>query len=221
MSFWAEISTFLRQSRGAFGTTGSVWPSSRFGGQALAAPLAGARPAARILEAGPGTGAVTRQIVRHLQPGDRLDVVELNEAFHRYLGERIAAEPCYAHCRAQITLIRAPVQELPGEGVYDHIVSGLPLNNFDPSLIEEVFAAFQRLLRPGGALSYFEYAWIRHLKTPFAGRAERARLRAVSNTVDRFIADFEYQHRLVLLNVPPMVVRYLRFKPGTAERSCG
>src|SRR5262249_44899667 len=25
MGFWAEIDTFLRQSRGAFGTTGSVW----------------------------------------------------------------------------------------------------------------------------------------------------------------------------------------------------
>ena len=32
----------------------------------------------RILECGPGTGAVTAEIVRQLRPGDQLDILEIN-----------------------------------------------------------------------------------------------------------------------------------------------
>src|SRR5438105_14388325 len=81
MSFWTECGTFLRESRRHFRDTGALLPSSRFLARALAAPLAGQRPPCRILQVGPGTGSVTRAILRRLQPGDQLDCVELNDHF--------------------------------------------------------------------------------------------------------------------------------------------
>ena len=78
----ADYRVFLREFLRTFQTTGAVMPS----GSALAAALAhyvrdgdegsGGR---RILEAGPGTGAVTHHIARAMRGGDRLVLVERNE----------------------------------------------------------------------------------------------------------------------------------------------
>src|SRR5437870_2641258 len=72
---------FFRQYRRRFQTTGAVAPSSRFLARALAKPFEQHARPCRVLEIGPGTGAVTRRIVRLLKPDDRLDLVELNENF--------------------------------------------------------------------------------------------------------------------------------------------
>ena len=188
MSFWAECGTFLRESRRHFRTTGALLPSSRFLARALAAPLG--RPAPRtgtrdstsagkprrVLEVGPGTGSVTRAILRYLRPDDRLDAVELNRRFVDRLQLHLLHDPLFAPYRDQVRVIHSAVEDLPGEGVYDHIVSGLPLNNFPGWQVRQIFQAYRRLLKPDGVLSYFEYVLIRQLKTPFVNRRERRRL---------------------------------------------
>ena len=214
MNFWTECGTFLRESRRHFRDTGALLPSSRFLARALAAPLAGQRPPCRILEVGPGTGSVTRAILRRLQPGDQLDCVELNDHFVERL------ELCFKHDRRftpfrdQVRVIHSPVEELDGEGMYDFIVSGLPLNNFPVGLVRDIFKAYSRLLKPGGVLSYFEYVLIRHLKTPFAGRRERRRLYRVGRLVGRYIRSYQVRRQPVLMNVPPAVVRLVAAGQG-------
>src|SRR5438132_4086883 len=89
MPFWTECRNFFRESRRNFHDTGSVLPSSRFLGRALASELKKVRGPARILEVGPGTGAVTTQILRQLIPGDRFDLVELNSHFVELLQKRM------------------------------------------------------------------------------------------------------------------------------------
>src|SRR5437764_12747057 len=91
MGFWNECETCWKESRHHFRTTGALMPSSRFLARALAAPLGHARPPGRILEVGPGTGSVTREILRRLIPGDQLDAVELNSRFIERL------ELCFRH----------------------------------------------------------------------------------------------------------------------------
>src|SRR5437667_11461757 len=81
MRFWIECGDFIRESRRHFRDTGALLPSSRFLAQALVSELRKRRGPGRILEVGPGTGSVTAQILRHLMPGDQLDVVELNKHF--------------------------------------------------------------------------------------------------------------------------------------------
>ena len=44
--------------------------------------------------------------------------------------------------RDNVRIINAPIQELPGESVYDFIISGLPLNNFSSPDVRSIFAAF-------------------------------------------------------------------------------
>src|SRR5438876_11512114 len=88
MRYWTECKEFFGQFRQHYHTTGSILPSSRALGRALTRPMRLAQGARRILEVGPGTGAVTAEIVRALRPDDQLDLVEINAQFVAVL-ERI------------------------------------------------------------------------------------------------------------------------------------
>ncbi len=218
MRTWAEYRDFFREFRRDFHHTGAVLPSGVFLARALARPLREPHPPAHVLEIGPGTGSVTREIVRAMQPGDRLDCVEINPHFAERLRGLVERDRVLAGRRGDIRILQSPVQELPGEGVYDYLVSGLPLNNFTGPEVRSIFAAFLRLARPGATLSYFEYAFVRQLKAPFVGRAERYRLARVGKLVGRYIRRHQTGYRRVWLNVPPAIVRYLKLEPTPAGR---
>lgn len=204
--------TFLRQTVTRFHDTGAIAPSSRWLARALAAPLASRDAGPRqILEAGPGTGAVTAEIVKHLRPGDRLVLSEINPVFVAHLERRLRGDPRLSPWRGQIEIRPGPVQGIEDEARFAHIVCGLPFNNFDPSLVREIFAVFRRALQPGGTLGFFEYAGVRRLKALLAGRSERVRLREVARAIQAEISRSEAAQRLVLLNLPPARVHCLRF----------
>jgi phospholipid N-methyltransferase len=212
MRYFTEIRAFFRELRRQPHNTGSILPSSRALGRALAGEMIKARGPRRILEIGPATGSVTREIVRRLRPGDHLDIVEINETFVAILRDRLEHEPVFRRRRHQTRLIHSPLQQLPGEAVYDFLISGLPLNNFSVRLVREIFSTYRRLLKPDGVLSYFEYLLIRHLKLPFTRGRERKRLLCLDRLLDRAIRAYQIRHEIVWWNVPPAVVRHLRFR---------
>jgi len=209
---------FLREFRRTFHTTGAILPSSPRLGRALArfVPAAASNGESklprRILEAGPGTGAVTQQIVSRLPAGDRLELVELNDRFVTHLRGRFAAEPGWAAVSERTTIHHAPIQDLPGTAQFDVIVSGLPLNNFSVELAESILASFQRLLKPGGTLSFFEYVAVRPMRTVVSGKKERLRLRGLTDLLGSHCRQYEIARQVVLTNVPPAWVHHLRFE---------
>jgi phosphatidylethanolamine/phosphatidyl-N-methylethanolamine N-methyltransferase len=211
MHYWAECQAFFRQFRDQYFTTGSIMPSSRALGRALARPLRRANPPRPILEVGPGTGAVTAVLVRCLRPGDHLDIVEINARFVEHVRRRFAEEPDFREKQQLAQIIHAPLQDVPGEAVYDFMISGLPLNNFPLSLVDDIFRSYQRLLKPRGVLSYFEYLAIRDLKMPFVSPEEKARLEALSDYLQTKLRAHEIGADTVPFNVPPAVARHLRF----------
>jgi phospholipid N-methyltransferase len=219
MRYFAECGSFFREFRRRSAETGSVLPSSRFLAGALVSELRKPRTPAAILEVGPGTGAVTRRLAERLIPGDRLDVVEINEQFVKLLTRRFEREWIFRFHQEQIRLIHSGVDEIPGEGRYDFVISGLPLNNFPPHIVRTVFRTFDRLLKPGGTLSYFEYFWVRQLKTPFVDERERRRLYKVGRIVGRNIRQYQVRRQQVLMNVPPAIVRHLQLKPDLEKRT--
>ena len=144
MHYWTECQQFYRQFREQYHTTGSILPSSKALGRAMTRPMRQGKGLRRILEIGPGTGAITAAIVRQLRHEDQLDIVEINADFVTILERRFDEEPDFRRRRAQCRIIHASLQDVPGEHVYDFMISGLPLNNFSPELVEDIYRSYER-----------------------------------------------------------------------------
>ena len=216
MRYWAECGSFLREYRRHIRATGALLPSSRFLAGALVSELKKPRAPYRILEVGPGTGSVTRQLVRYLIPGDHVDAVEINGQFVDLLRRRFDQEWAFRRWRQQLHLIHGAVEDLRGDGSYDFIISGLPLNNFPGAQVRDIFKVYNRLLKPGGTLTYYEYVLIRKVMAPFVNRRERRRLYRVGRVVGGYIRSYQIGKKPILINVPPAIVRTLRLKPKLA-----
>ncbi len=206
---------FFKQFRQRFHTTGAVAPSSRYLARAITGPLRKRTGPVQILEVGPGTGAVTKTLVRALAEGDRFDLVELNEHFADMLKQRFATDPEFSRVAAQSEIHVCPLEEFPVKREYDYIISGLPLNNFPAELVRTIFAACFERLKPGGVLSYFEYMFVRPLRKIVAGSEERARLAALDAIMGDYRSRYQIGTDWVFANFPPAWVRHLQ-KTATA-----
>jgi phospholipid N-methyltransferase len=176
----------------------------------------------RILEVGPGSGPVTEQIVAQLNPGDRLDLVEINGAFVDFLKQRIEREPLLASAAGQIQIFHRPVEEMVDQEPYDLIVSGLPLNNFTAEEVERILGVLTQLLKPGGVLSFFEYIAIRTMKKFVTPKSDRARLRGIEQILTATFEKGEVARDAIWLNVPPAWVHHIDLhRDGTAHDGRG
>ena len=194
-----------------FHTTGAILPSGRYLAGALARFVREkSLPPRRILEVGPGTGAVTRHIIAGMGSADCLDLVELNQTFVEQLEQRFRTEAAFRAVANCSRVLHCPVEDLPRSERYHVIVSGLPLNNFAATDVERILAALRDLLAPGGTLSFFEYIAVRPLRTLVSGRAERDRLRGIGKALGNLLGDREIRRDAVWLNVPPAWVHHVR-----------
>lgn len=202
-AFLAEV---LRNHR----TTGAVIPSSRALAAAVCRHVGSGEPQ-RILEAGPGTGAVTGCMLELMRPQDHLWLVELNPTFAAHLRTAFQERPAYRAVADRCHLVEGSVQELEQDGQFDLIVSSLPLSNFSSEDVRTIFEAYARLLKPTGILSFFQYTMIRPAKMMVSTGPERNRLRRVGEAIDAVLGRHEYAREWVWWNLPPAWVHHVRF----------
>jgi phospholipid N-methyltransferase len=205
-----DYRVFWQEFRGNFHSTGAVLPSGRLLAKSLCRFVAAPGPPKSILEVGPGTGAVTSQIVRSLRGQDRLDLVELNKAFVARLNERFSDEPQFTCVADRCRVLHQTVESLPAAEKYDLIVSGLPLNNFSVATVEHLLGVLLSLLKPGGQLSFFQYIAIRQARWLVSGREERARLRGITRALQNILGPHEIRRDWVWPNVPPAWVHHVQ-----------
>jgi phospholipid N-methyltransferase len=210
MGSWSDYRVFYREFRENFETTGAILPSGRSLAKALTRYVPEPGPPRRILEVGPGTGAVTTELVRRLRGSDEFNLVELNDRFVERLRERFATEPDFLQVADRCRVLHHSVEDIPDDDRYDLIVSGLPLNNFPVTLVVSILRKFRSLLLPGGTLSFFEYIAIRKIKGGISPRGERERLRGVSSALDGLLAAHEVRRDWVWMNVLPAWVHHVQ-----------
>lgn len=245
---WADYRVFWREFRRTFRTTGAVLPSGRALSRALTRyirephvaeflrnsdPVAESRRDSemtvsenlpygrRILEVGPGTGAVTTRIIHAIRPADHLTLVERNDQFVARLRHRLLGDPDFQRIADRCELVHASVEDLPEQQPYDVIISGLPLNNFPVPLVEQIIGKLRRLLAPDGTLSFFEYVAVRRAKSLVSRRDERQRLTGINRVLSNLVRSSEIERDLVLANIPPAWVHHVRFgdrSPVTGRR---
>ncbi len=210
ISVLREQLDFIRQVRQRFYTTGAVLPSSRFLAKATTRPLRHWEGPKRVLELGPGTGAVTRYIVKHINPGDTFDLVEINESFGDILKNRFLHDPDYVKAAPASTVHVCPLQDFKAEKPYDIIISGLPFNNFPAPLVEELIEASLKLLAPNGTYSFFEYMFLRPLRKAVTLGPDRQRLGEIEAILSKRCQDYRVRRDWIFMNVPPAWVQHLR-----------
>jgi phosphatidylethanolamine/phosphatidyl-N-methylethanolamine N-methyltransferase len=207
----SDYQTFLTQFLRHYETTGSVIPSGRALGSALCRYVGYGHGPQKILEAGPGTGAVTSCIIDRLRSDDELWMVELNPTFAAHLRVAFKDKPAFRNAASRCHLIEGSVQRLGREGQFDLVVSGLPLNNFSPADVQDILQAYAKLLKPGGILSFFQYILIRPAKMFVSTAPERDRLKQVGDAIEGVLGEREFAREWVWVNVPPAWVHHIRF----------
>jgi phospholipid N-methyltransferase len=154
--------------------------------------------------------ALTRQLIAALAPTDALVLVEFNSAFVDVLNGRLAGDPHFKHAAGRVRVLHGKVEDVAEAGAYDLIVSGLPLNNFHRHDVAQILGTFGRLLRPGGIVSFFEYAAVRKAKTLLSRDHERRRLHGVDCVMKRWLGEHRLRSELVVANLPPAWVHHAR-----------
>ena len=211
MQLLNENLQFIKEFLSHIGEIGALLPTSAFAADALAAEVARRRGPKRVLEVGAGTGAITAQLVQSIGPGDGLVLCEINPTFMAMLQKRFAQEPALRRVHAQTRFITGSILELPAEPPFDFIVSTLPFNNCPPDFVEAVLAHYQKLLKPGGVLSYIEYVGGQTLKRLSGYDPQLAARQAI---YDRYLTQYEFRRDVVLRNAPPAWIHYLRYSPA-------
>jgi phospholipid N-methyltransferase len=215
--------SFVRQALKDIHHTGSVWPSSPQLAKVMTRALRLPRGPKRLLEVGPGTGPFTKQILGALRSGDEFHVVEINEAFCRHLERELLAPYRSRRSGAAVRLHCCAIEDAPLEGRFDHIICGLPFNNFPPPLVRSILSRLLALLSADGELVYFEYAGVRALKAPFVNPHGRERLRRIDALGKSLRRKHSGRREFVLGNLPPAFAVHLRpaAEPGPSEAPRG
>jgi phosphatidylethanolamine/phosphatidyl-N-methylethanolamine N-methyltransferase len=133
-------------------TVGSIAPSSTALASRLceAADLSEARV---VIEIGPGTGAVTRHLLRCLLPGTRLVLVEISPDFAGRLRGEISSAEIVEGDAIHLSRI-ARRGHFDGADV---VVSSLPLANLSPAKRMTILKEVRKTLRPGGRFVAYQY----------------------------------------------------------------
>lgn len=210
----SDYFVFVRELSRSFSQIGAMLPSSPFLGRAMVKPLrvcsgAPLREPRNILEAGPGTGPFTKQILRLMGPSDTFTICEINPRFLERLRRKLEANADYRRNRERVRFHLGPVQNLPVDERFDVIVSSLPFSNFPPELVQEIMAKYEQMLTEGGSITICEYVGMRKIGRLFGNPERRKRAKGVEEVLQRWYHHVnqvgEVRSEVALLNLPPAV----------------
>jgi len=184
------LGRFLRQPR----SVGAIAPSSQVLARAMVRGLD--LGGARVVELGPGTGAFTGTLVAGVAPGGRLLAIELDADFAANIHAKWPSAECVCASATSLAALAAERGLMP----VDHIVSGLPFASLPREVTRAILDGIERVLRPGGTFSAFQYVHAYGLPPAVAFRRDLSRRFGPLSS-----------RRLVLRNVPPaFVLRWTR-----------
>lgn len=175
---------FLGQSFRWLRTTGTITQSGPTLSRAIARAVGDVPDGRVILELGPGTGVVTRELIQRF-PNCRIVAVEVLDALADRLEKTVPGVTVVRGCASQLHA------QLAGLGIAPEdvaaVVSGVPMLSLPPDLSRRIMAAVTDVLGPGR----------RYVQFTYSARAWR-----------RFALDgFQrVSHRKVWMNLPPASV---------------
>lgn len=193
-----SVKTFFGQAVKNVRSTAAFTPSSPHLARQMVAPLQkiGAKT---VIEFGPGTGVMTRELLKQLGPDARILAFEINPEFVSYLRRR------FPDPRLEVIAAGAETmgEELEKRGIerVDGVLSSLGLSWMPADLRESIFAGVVPYLHTGSIFTQYQYA--HGIRRARLGKIElfdaRLLLREYFGSIRR---------RLVFANLPPAYVYF-------------
>lgn len=187
---WHDHWLFLTHFRKSPRTVGAIAPSSRRLARAMLDGLS-LQPGVRVVELGPGTGAVTGEIARRLPDDAVCLAIDVDPVFSSRVGARWPRIASVCDRAERLVEIARARDLLP----VDHIVSGLPFASLPASSARAIVEAIVSSLRIDGTFTTFQY--LHAYGFPSAVAVRRTLTREMDSSPAR---------TLVLGNLPPALV---------------
>lgn len=186
------IREFIKNRR----SIGAICPSSNKLSETMLQPIQW-NDVKVIIEAGAGTGVLTKKIIERKKENTKFFIFETNETFYQLLEQK------YGHYN-HVTVIHGDVAELNqtlsvhGITEVDYILSGIPFTSLGTKKSTLIFQQFQDALSEKGALILFQYSiYCQHMIKSF----------------------FDITHRkMVIKNAPPAIVFTCKNKNSITEK---
>lgn len=160
------------------------------------------------LEVGPGTGAMTTHLVNKLRPIDTLDLVEIDKSLYNVLKDKFKDMP-------NVKVHHHAIQDWQPrlKRKYDVIVTTVPLNSLPTvGVLQDIFAAFRRLIKPKGIISFAEYVGTSTVsETIFLGEKRKA-IHEIVAEKKAFFKTHSFDQSIVLANIPPARVIHCKIQ---------
>jgi phospholipid N-methyltransferase len=187
-----SFAIFARNAIADYRSTAAIVPSSQHLANAMVEPLR-SRPLRVVVEFGPGTGVITRELLRAMPDKGNLLAFEISPRFVAYLRKTRKDK------RLQIVQAGAEtaVAELTRRGIdqVDAVVSSLGVSIMDIELVDAIFRPLLPRLGRHGVVTQFQYV---HRTRVHGGRVEYFNL---SNFMERYFRSV--RSNCVLMNLPP------------------
>ncbi len=147
-------------------SVGAVAPSSPFLARAVAAQM-DLKLTGPILELGPGTGAITREILNRGISPSRLTVIEYDPEFAKEIAARFSGVNVIVGDAFNL-------EPLINGAQFAAVVSGIPLLNFTPEKRETLVRSSLERLKPGGPMIQFSYGFTAPVQAPAGATVRQA-----------------------------------------------
>jgi phospholipid N-methyltransferase len=186
---------FFWEAMRSMGPTASMFPSSRHLANALTRPI-DFRLARTVVELGPGTGAVTNEILKRLRPDAKLFAIDINPIFIDHLNATCNDPrliPLHGSAADLLDLLNPHAV-----GPVDAVVSSLGLTAMEHRTRMSIMRQIGAGLASHGTMTQYQYA----------GHFEIAKLKLGGFNEARFLRRFfaDVSVGRVILNLPPALV---------------
>ncbi|MCH9626567.1 MAG: Ribosomal RNA small subunit methyltransferase A [Chlamydiales bacterium] len=175
---------------------GSLFPSSKKLAERITKKGSAQQKAPRrYLEVGAGSGAVTQNLIKQIRTRDTLDIVELDAHFCKRLRKKYGHLPnVFIHERSILSF---------EESHYDVVVSSLPLNSFDSSLVDQILLKYKSLVKAGGYVSFFEYIGLSRIKNFYLSGSVQVDFKTILSLKNSFVDTYCTDTDKIWWNIPP------------------
>jgi phosphatidylethanolamine/phosphatidyl-N-methylethanolamine N-methyltransferase len=199
-----EFGLFFSESLRSLSVTASLFPSSKFLASALLRPI-DFSTAKVIVELGVGTGAITKEILRRLNPGAVLVGVDLNPAFVNHVRRKLE-DSRFIPVLGQAERLGALLSR-HGITRADAIVSSLGLTAMRPQQRTAILAQIAAHLNRDGVLTQYQYLHV-------GGEPNWASSLGLIHFKEKEFLKAHFRHvasERVIWNLPPARVYTCRF----------